>query len=215
MGLFNGKGCRMQPWEKMDEWEKSLWEKDSRRMRWVDLGLSSGNLWGTFDFMSHYYPETMGPLCFRNGAFTSMEADDIFRKEYRFNYKYFQTSYQRYAISGPVYGEYEVDIPTLDDYKELINRCRWEFSRFESGRVDIVGKSKGNQIKFCASEKKFFDGYIGGWTTYNSRYAFCLYKEYYPAGLFRAGEWRSHIGMKENVNNVSCPVRLILRRRYQ
>lgn len=208
MGLFYYCGSSM------DEWEKREWEKDSRRMRWVDLGLSSGNLWGTFDFMSHYNYGTMGPLCFRNGAFTTKEALDMFKKEFNFNYKFFKTQYQRHA-GDLIFGEYEVDIPSFDDYKELIDRCRWEFSRSESGRVDIIGKSYGNQIKFSASETKFFDGYIGGWATYNSRYAFCLYKEYRPAGLFRSGEWRSHIGMKENVNNVSCPVRLILRRRYQ
>ena len=202
MTLFQHSACHSS----MDEREKSEWEKDSRRMRWVDLGLSSGNWWGTFDFMSRYNYGTIGPLCFRNGAFSTKEALDIFKKEYQFNYKY--------LLRGWGYQEYEVDLPTWDDYKELIDKCSWEIFRPYSGGITIVGTSylNGNQIKFHASETKFFDGYIGGWATYNSRYAFCLYKEYRPAGFFRSGEWRSHIGMKENVNNVSCPVRLVLRR---
>lgn len=202
-----------------DELEKSEWEKDSRRMRWVDLGLRSNNLWGTFDLMSGHNYGTMGPLCFHNGAFTTKEADDMFNREFKFNYKYYQTSYQRYdrnAISGPIYGEYEVDIPTFDDYKELIDKCSWEYSRPYSGGIAIIGKSNGNQIKFYASETNFFrDHCIGGWTTYDSKYAFCMFEEFVYGGWFKKDKWVTYFGMKENVNHVCCPVRLILRRRYQ
>ena len=199
----------------LDEWEKSEWEKDPRRMRWVDLNLPSGNWWGTFDFMSHYNYGTMGPLCFRNGAFTTREEDEMFNREFKFNYKYFQTPYQRHA-GDVVFGEYEVDLPTLDDYNELIKHCRWEFSRPYSGRVAIVGTSNGNQIKFPTSETNFFrDGCIGGWSTYDSKYAFCMFKEFVDGGWFKKDKWVTYFGMKENVNNVCCPVRLILRRRFQ
>ena len=154
----------------------------------IDLGLPSGTLWASCNV----------------GATKPEEYGDYFAwgetkpKDYYSWGTYFDSSYNKYNLSGGLtelaleddaaYVNWGSDwrMPSLDQIKELIDNCNWEWTTLNGvyGRK-ATSKKNGNSIFLPAAGYRYDTslsgaGSWGGYwsrtlTTYNAYYAYYLY----------------------------------------